>query len=105
MPARAAAAAVASRRSNCTSASSDSDVGKRISITSPLPRSSIGKPLLRKTSIMRWLWGSTSAMKTVMPSRWAAAASCPSMTVAMPCPCQASATTKATSARPPPART
>ena len=57
-----------------------------------------GKPDSRKTSIMRWFSGRTIGGERVDARRAAASARCASRIVAMPCPCQASATANATSA-------
>ena len=48
---------------------------------------------------MRWLEGMTVAVNVAMSSLEAAWARWASSTVAIPCPCHASATAKATSAR------
>ena len=66
---------------------------------------STGKPLSRNTSIIAWFSGSTSAVNVSMPSAAARSAAAPSRIVPTPRPCQASATSKATSARPSPSRT
>ena len=59
----AATAAVRSRSSKRSIAAGDSDVGSSISIASRVLRRSIGNPLWRNTSIIRWLAGSTWALK------------------------------------------
>jgi hypothetical protein len=63
----AATAATRSRSSKRSIADGESEVGNAISIASRVERLSIGKPLWRNTSIIRWLAGSTSATKLVIP--------------------------------------
>ena len=67
----------------------------------PAPtRTSTAKPESRKTWTIRWFAGSTAAVKRRdAVARCASSARCASRTVAMPWPCQSSATSNATSAR------
>jgi len=71
----AATAACRSRSSKHARASPDSDVGSSMSIEPGVECSSTGKPLRRKTSIIRWLAGSTCASKVAMPCCCATSAS------------------------------
>lgn len=95
----AATAAVRSRSSKRSRAAGDTEVGNSISIASGVERVSIANPLWRKTSIIRWLAGRTSATNVAIPCWSAICASCASMIEEMPRPCQWSATRNATSAR------
>ncbi len=61
---------------------------------------SIGKPLSRKTSIIRWFSGITSATKTEISFSWATSARWASSSVPSPIPCRRSATANAISASP-----
>ena len=58
-----------------------------------------GKPESWNTRSMRWLERMTVAVNVAMSALEAAWARCASSTVAIPCPCHASSTAKATSAR------
>ena len=76
-------------------------VGSMSKDTSMMPSSrwwSTSYPASRNTPSMRWLVGSTSAVKHVMPFSRAAAARCSSSTEPIPRPRWASAMLKATSA-------
>ena len=87
------------RTSKRRRAPSDSDVGNS-TCTSPSDRcAATAKPESRNTPSMRWFSDRTVAVNVPMPWSEAACARCASSTVASPCPCQASATAKATSAR------
>jgi hypothetical protein len=99
--ATAAIEAVRSRSRKRTVASGDSEVGNSTRTESRVRWTSTAKPLSRKTATIRWLAGSTSATKVLIPSAAARAARCASRMVAMPCPWRASETRKATSARSP----
>ena len=99
------AAAIRSRSSYWPAVSSVTVVGNSTSTYPGRVRIESGKPVPRKTSIMRWFSGSTSAWKNSMP--WAAAASarCSMRIDARPCPCSSSDTDIAISARALPSRT
>ena len=87
------------RASKRCRASRDSDVGSS-SCTSPSDRcADTGKPESWNTPSMRRFSDRTVAVNVSMPSAEAACARWASSTVAIPWPCQASATAKATSAR------
>ena len=97
--ATAAAAAIRSRSSKRARASS-AERGGQLDVSSPgRDSTSTAKPESRKTWIIRWFSGSTVAVKVSMPSAVASSERCASSTVAMPRPCQSSATSNATSAR------
>ena len=90
-----------SRRSNCWTASSVSETGNSTSISPGRARIDRGNPLSRKTPIIPWFSGRTSATKMVTPRSAAAWASWPSRIEPMPLPCHSSATDIPISARPP----
>ena len=103
--ATAATSAVRWRSSKRSRAARDSDVGNSSS-TSPSDRcATTGKPESWKTPSIRRFSDSTFALNVSIPSSAAACARWASSTVAIPWPCQASATANATSARPGAART
>ena len=97
--ATAATPALRWRASKRRRASGDSDVGNS-SCTSPSDRrADTAKPEAWNTPSMARFSDRTVAVNVSMPSAEAACARWASSTVAIPCPCQASATAKATSAR------
>ncbi len=96
----AATAAVCSRRSNRSSASTVSSVGNSTTISPGSERICTGKPLSRNTSIIRWFSGRTRASNTATPFSTAASARCASRMVPSPRPWYVSAMAKATSALP-----
>jgi hypothetical protein len=97
--------AIVSRCSKRAAASSVSTIGNSTSMLPGVARIEMWKPLERKTLIMPWFSGSTSATNVVMSWSAAACASCPSRIDPMPLPCHASATERLISARPPSMRT
>ena len=97
--ATAATSATRWRCSKCRRASRDREVGNSISNVSPERRLDTRKPESWNTWSMRWFDDSTVAVNVSMPSEDADCARCASRTVAIPWPCQASATAKAISAR------
>ena len=97
--ATAATSAARSRSSKRRRASRDSDVGNSNSTQSPDRRTETGNPESWKTWSIRRFSGSTVAVNVSIPAADAACARWASRMVAMPWPCQASATAKATSAR------
>ena len=88
------------RSSKRRRASCDSDVGNSISIAPSDRRAETRNPDSWNTPSIRWLPARTVAVNVSIPAVDAAWARCASRTVAIPWPCQASATAKATSARP-----
>ncbi len=72
--ATAAAAAIRSRSSKRSIAWSENEVGNRTWIEPGAEEVSTGKPLSRKTSIIRWFSGSTSASNVVIPASSASSA-------------------------------
>ena len=97
--ATAATSAARWRSSKRWRASRESEVGNSISIASASRRDDTRKPESWNTWSMRWFDNSTIAVNVSMPSDDARSARCASRTVAIPWPCQASATAKAISAR------
>ena len=102
--ATAATSAVRWRSSKCRRASRDSDVGNSSSISPSDRRETTGKPESWNTPSIGRFSDRTLAVKVSIRSSAAACARWASSTVAIPWPCQASATAKATSARPGDAR-
>ena len=96
--ATAATSATRWRSSKRSRASRDSEVGNSISMQPSTRRIDAGNPESWKTWSMRRFSGRTTAVNVSMPADDAACARCASRMVAMPCPCQASATANATSA-------
>ena len=95
----AAAAATSSRSSKRARASSPSAAGSSMDSSPGRDSTSTAKPESRKTWIIRRFSGSTVAVNVSMPSAVASSDRCASSTVAIPRPCQSSATSNATSAR------
>ena len=94
-------ASASARWARASMAASASGVGCRSRWTSMTPSSKVLRtwnPAARNTPTMRWLVGSTVAVKALMPARRAATARYSSRTVAMPRPRWASSTKNATSA-------
>jgi hypothetical protein len=102
--ATAATSALRWRSSKRSRAARDSEVGISSSTSPSERRATTGKPESWNTPSIRRFSDSTFALNVSIPSAAAACARCASSIVAIPWPCQASATAKATSAWPCPAR-